>query len=104
MLGFRVLGDQQLNERMKQRFASLPTVLFDQQSHCPASTRFLILTCNVGLRSWVSKWDVVSLHHPHIYDPGIQHEHGSNLDHRAPLIGEHLWRNPYPILFSPLDR
>jgi CTP synthase (UTP-ammonia lyase) len=32
------------------------------------------LTCNVGLLAWVGTGDVVSLHHPHIYDPGIQHE------------------------------
>src|SRR5712692_275364 len=33
-----------------------------------------MLTCNGGRVSWVGKWDIVSLQHPQIYDPGIQHE------------------------------
>src|SRR5882672_4658362 len=37
------------------------------------ATSYLILTCTVGLLAWVGTWDVVSVHHPHIYDPGIQH-------------------------------
>jgi hypothetical protein len=32
------------------------------------------LTCKVGLLSGVGKWAVLSLQHPQIHDPGIQHE------------------------------
>ncbi len=37
----------------------------------------MILPCKLGLLPWVGKGDVMSLHHPQVHDPGIQHEPGA---------------------------
>lgn len=49
-------------------------VATDPVSIVHACTRCVIVTCNVGLLVGVRAWDVVSVPHAHLYDPGIHHE------------------------------
>ena len=57
---------------------ALDAVWPSQLAHCPITLNIIDQLLDVDLQRWtpsgVGKWDIVSLQHPQIYDPGIQHE------------------------------